>query len=188
MDRSIMLNELMEERDRLVSIMNEARRRFDAAPEGSVRVSRHGKGYQYYHITERGDTTGSYIPAADVGTVKALMQKRYDRQVAAAAREQAAALDRAGVPYRYECPLRLGGLHLHPDFTLLRIADRKELYWEHLGLADDEEYMNTALLRVRTYEQCGIFPGEDLIVTMETGAQPFNATVIEHMIRHYFNA
>lgn len=94
-------------------------------------------------------------------------------------------LDRYGIPYRYECPLRLNGETIHPDFTILRNWDRRELYWEHLGMMDDTEYRNEAFRRIRAYEKAGIYPGRDLILTVETGKLPMNAVVAEQMIREY---
>lgn len=95
------------------------------------------------------------------------------------------ALAQAGVPYRYECPFTLGTTIIHPDFTVLRKEDRKELFWEHLGRMDDAEYVITNLRRIRLYEQNGIMPGINLILTMETRQQPINLTVIKQMIRTY---
>lgn len=97
------------------------------------------------------------------------------------------ALYRAGIPYRYECPLRLGGSLIHPDFTVLRMSDRKELYWEHLGMMDDMEYRNHAIQRVRDYEEKGIYPGESLIISAETLKMPLNKKVVEGMIRQYLS-
>lgn len=96
------------------------------------------------------------------------------------------ALYRAGVPYRYECPLQLGTQLIYPDFTILRISDRKEIYWEHLGMMDDAEYRNHALQRIRTYEENGIFPGDQLILTAETVRMPLNAVVLQSIIKHAF--
>ena len=33
-----------------------------------------------------------------------------------------------GIPYKYECPLRVGNKIIHPDFTILRRSDRKECH------------------------------------------------------------
>ncbi len=96
------------------------------------------------------------------------------------------ALRKEKIPYRYECPLRLGNQMIHPDFTVLRVRDRKEIYWEHLGMMDDTEYRNTAFQRICMYEANGIFPGDQLIITFETYRMPLNAAVIQQMIRHYF--
>ena len=95
-------------------------------------------------------------------------------------------LARAGIPYRYECPLKLGNKIIHPDFTILRMSDRKEIYWEHLGMIDDTEYRNNAFLRIRDYESNDIFPGDRLILTAETYKIPLNTAVIEQHINHFF--
>jgi len=95
------------------------------------------------------------------------------------------ALAQAGIPYRYECPLHLGNVLLHPDFTILRLSDRSQLYWEHLGRMDDSGYVIKNLRRITIYEQNGIMPGIKLIVTMETGVQPINQSIIKQMIRTY---
>lgn len=95
------------------------------------------------------------------------------------------ALNHAGIPYRYECPLHLDSITVHPDFTILRIEDRKVLYWEHLGRMDDPGYCSDTLLKIRSYEDSGLFPGTDLILTMETGSMPINLSVIKRIIRQY---
>lgn len=95
------------------------------------------------------------------------------------------ALKQAGVPYRYECPLDLGNRIIHPDFTVLRVADREQLYWEHLGMMDDPDYCQNAVFRIREYESYGIYPGISLIITMETSRQPINLSVINNIIRAY---
>ena len=96
------------------------------------------------------------------------------------------ALLKEGIPYRYECPLRLGDRTIPPDFTALRVRDRKEIYWEHLGMMDDTEYRNSAFQRIRLFEANGIFPGDQLILTIETYRMPLNTAVVQQMIRHYF--
>lgn len=95
------------------------------------------------------------------------------------------ALLKEKIPYRYECPLKLGNQTIYPDFTILRMRDRKEIYWEHLGMMDDTQYRDTALQRIHIYEANGIFPGEQLILTFETYRMPLNAQVVRQMIRHY---
>ena len=92
----------------------------------------------------------------------------------------------AHLPYKYECPLMLGNQVIHPDFVILRMRDRKEIYWEHLGMMDDTEYRNHALQRIRMYEANGIFPGDRLILTFETYRMPLNAVYVEAVISHYF--
>ena len=95
------------------------------------------------------------------------------------------ALDRAGIPYRYECPLKFGNQIIYPDFTILRISDRKDIYWEHLGLIDDTEYRSHAIARIREYEAHGIWPGINLILTLETFRYPLNDGLVQNMIKCY---
>jgi len=62
-------------------------------------------------------------------------------------------LMRAGVPYRYEFPIILNGYgKIYPDFTVLNVGLRKELYWEHLGMMDDSEIFIGGLLQRRSVE------------------------------------
>ena len=94
-------------------------------------------------------------------------------------------LYRYGIPYRYEYPLNMGKRTVYPDFLILRITDRKEIYWEHLGLMDDTEYRNNALLKIQEYENMGIFPGDRLIITTETYKMPLTQRTLENAIHHY---
>lgn len=97
------------------------------------------------------------------------------------------ALQKHHIPYRYEYPYQFEsyGPLLHPDFTVLNIRTRKELIWEHMGKMDNEEYSEYALNRILNYEKYGIFPGDNLILTHETLANPLNSKIIEKTIKHY---
>lgn len=95
------------------------------------------------------------------------------------------ALHRAGIPYHYEKPLVVKNHVFHPDFTVLRISDRKEMFWEHLGMMDDKEYANSVIWKIREYEENGIYPGDRLIITAETYRLPFNLSIINRTINHY---
>ena len=92
----------------------------------------------------------------------------------------------SGVPYRYEYPIYMDGMgNVHPDFLVLNLHTGQELIWEHFGIMDDPEYAETAVRRLDVYEENGYFPGEKLIVTMETREKPLNIRVIKRMIEHY---
>lgn len=95
-------------------------------------------------------------------------------------------LSKEGIPYKYECPLYLKGFgKIYPDFTVLNIKKREELFWEHLGMMDDPEYAEAAIRKITTYEQNGIYPGEKLILTYETRKNPINQKVVKGMIGHF---
>ena len=96
-------------------------------------------------------------------------------------------LNRHGIPYRYEYPLYLDGWgKVYPDFTLLDVRKRKEIYWEHFGMMDDSEYAEKAIQKMTFYEQNNIFTGDKLIVTFETQNHPLNSKQIVELVQHYF--
>lgn len=96
------------------------------------------------------------------------------------------ALNRHGVPYRYEQPLYLSDYGtIHPDFTVLNVRLRKEIHWEHMGMMDNYEYAEDALKRIEVYEKNGYFPGDKLILTHETAKRPINSKTIEKIIEMY---
>ena len=81
-----------------------------------------------------------------------------------------------GIPYKYECPLIVGGHTLHPDFTILDIRSRKEIYWEHFGMVDNEKYAINAFKRIYGYCAAGTAGMGNLIITCEADKiMPFDA-------------
>ena len=61
-----------------------------------------------------------------------------------------------------------------PDFTVLNIRKRKELYLEHFGMMDNPAYAEKAINKIQMYEQNGIYVGEKLMLTYETSKNPIN--------------
>lgn len=93
-------------------------------------------------------------------------------------------LNRFNVPYRYECPINIGGNGtIHPDFTCLNIRTRKEYLWEHNGMMSDADYADYATKRIDMYTLAGYSADENLILTYETVNKPLNSRVIEYYIR-----
>ena len=101
------------------------------------------------------------------------------------------ALAQHGIPYRYEYPLilRRHQTHdtttLHPDFLCLNLRTRQEFFWEHFGLMDSAEYVANTVSKLNLYAQNKITPGKNLIITMETPAEPLTPTVIDQMINDF---
>lgn len=96
------------------------------------------------------------------------------------------ALNRQGIPYRYEYPVYLEGMGIvYPDFTVLNVRQRKELYLEHFGMMDDAEYAENAIQKILCYERNGIFPGDNLILTYETRKTPINQKMIMLIMQKY---
>ena len=57
--------------------------------------------------------------------------------------------------------------------------------WEHFGMEDDPNYAIKTLRKLRIYQQNGIWPGEQLIITHETADKPLNIRDIDAIIDHY---
>jgi len=96
-------------------------------------------------------------------------------------------LAEANVPYLYEKPLKIKKTYqVYPDFTTLKLSERREIIWEHLGMMDDVEYRNTAFAKIREYEANGYYPGVNLIITFETSKYPIDVNAIRKMIKEIY--
>lgn len=71
------------------------------------------------------------------------------------------------IPYRYEAPLILEGNPVYPDFTILRPADHRLIYWEHMGMLSDTGYAQKSGMKLLQYFQCNIRPYDNLIMTYD---------------------
>lgn len=95
--------------------------------------------------------------------------------------------DSVGLSYKYECPLYMKNYgNIYPDFTFLSKTTGKEIYWEHEGMMDNPEYARAAIQKIETYGKNGIFCGENLILTFETGMTTINTEMIKLMVQKYF--
>ena len=93
-------------------------------------------------------------------------------------------LFKLGIPYRYEYPIHFeGNITVYPDFTILKMPERKEVYLEHLGMMDDMNYVNNVLLKFNTYEKNGIYLGVNLFFTYETSKKPLNIRALDEMLK-----
>lgn len=94
------------------------------------------------------------------------------------------ALFKAGIPYKYECRLVLrDGRIVYPDFTLLDVVNREEIYWEHRGMMDNAEYVKNAVKKTKDYIRSGIITGYNLIITEETGVNSLGTDEINEIIK-----
>ena len=115
--------------------------------------------------------------------------KRYDTIRGESVRSKSEAiladmLCELGIPYHYEKPLRLkNGTTRYPDFTLLRVKSRVEIYLEHFGLLDDTDYLDSCLQKLDEYRKNSIYPGRNLICTYETAEHPLDIKGIRQMIK-----
>ncbi|MCQ2982208.1 MAG: hypothetical protein MJ178_05590 [Treponemataceae bacterium] len=87
------------------------------------------------------------------------------------------------IPYRYEAPLTLrGGVHVHPDFTILDVANRREVYLEHLGMLSRPKYAAENVDRVNRYAASGFKQGIDIFYTFECDGQPISTLQIDSIV------
>ena len=94
-----------------------------------------------------------------------------------------------GVPYLYEYPLNLKSgkqtITLYPDFTVLNKRTRRQYIHEHFGMIDRPDYADQMLKKLELYAANGIFPGESLLITMESSAHVFNEALLNQIIETY---
>jgi len=89
-----------------------------------------------------------------------------------------------GIPYHYEKPLRLQqGIIRYPDFTLLKRRTREEIYLEHFGLLENEDYRSDSLRKLDEYRRNGIYIGKNLLFTYETQDNPLDINGIRQMLK-----
>ena len=91
-----------------------------------------------------------------------------------------------GVPYKYECPIMIDGIVIHPDFSMKRMSDNKIIYHEHCGKMDDPEYYSDLVERINLYNQAGIMQGDRLTFSFETSDKPLDIRVIDRLIDEFF--
>ena len=93
---------------------------------------------------------------------------------------------RRNILYKYEKPLYLKGYGtVYPDFTFLSKKIGKEIYWEHEGMVDKQEYARSAVRKIESYQKNDIYPGDRLILTFETEQSILNSKTIEGLVNRY---
>ena len=89
-----------------------------------------------------------------------------------------------GIPYVCEPEIRLkSGKHVYPDFGILNVRLNKTMYWEHLGLIEQEGYASRNFEKILDYEECGLILGKNLIITLETQERPLDVKVVDEKAR-----
>lgn len=81
------------------------------------------------------------------------------------------------ISFIYEKPLYLpdSDKPIYPDFTIYTPCQNKVIYWEHLGLADNQDYMAKWHQKERRYAAANISPRTgNLIITQESHNAPFD--------------
>lgn len=96
----------------------------------------------------------------------------------------ASRLEFYNIPFRYEQPLTIPDISNYvPDFTIRRPHDKKIIYWEHLGMVNDREYLDHNSQKLRRYGEYGIVPWDNLIITYNNKDGSINGKLIDAMIQ-----
>lgn len=85
------------------------------------------------------------------------------------------------IPFRYEQVLSVNGIQFAPDFTI-KTESGKLIYWEHCGLTNNKEYMEKHRWKLSVYEEAGIVPWDNLIITYDDKYGILNLSIIESEI------
>ena len=92
------------------------------------------------------------------------------------------------IPYRYEYPVTIKELGtIYPDFTCLRLSDRKPILWEHFGRMTDPDYCQKALKKIDCYTKNGFVQGRDIIYTFESEKYSLNTMSVGLLVKEIFS-
>ena len=96
----------------------------------------------------------------------------------------------ADVDFEYEKPLTLGGVTRYPDFTIEDDITGRKIYWEHLGMLDEERYRIAWEKKLAWYRQHGVEPhgvdnhaAEVLVTTTDSSDQGLDMAKIKDLIK-----
>ena len=78
----------------LKKVLAVTEKRLANTPKGHLRVSQKGHNPEFYHITEPGDTHGTYIPHAKLALARRLAQKDYDSRLIKQLKQEIRALQK----------------------------------------------------------------------------------------------
>lgn len=87
-----------------------------------------------------------------------------------------------GIDFRYEAQLVLAGDLVYPDFTI-RTKSGQIIIWEHLGMLDDEGYMQSTIMKLERYRQAGFKQHTNLICTDEEDIK--SVQIIDDIIKKH---
>lgn len=175
-----------------INLMNKLLSNYEPSDENGIMreflEARPELGRYVYSVQMNGDEWArDYQPASDMfdDDLKAVSadgtSMRSMAEIAISSR-----LERYDIPYRYEAPLGIPDYSFVPDFTIKRPRDGMIIYWEHLGLVSDEDYMRNNSRKFEIYREYGIVPWKNLIVTYGNEKGGINMKIIDAMIKGWF--
>lgn len=107
----------------------------------------------------------------------------------------AEALTSAGQDFEYEKPLILGGSTRYPDFTIEDEISGRTIYWEHLGMLENEGYRKSWDKKLAWYRANGVLTEEEgggpngmLVRSTGSGTTGFDLTAVKATVLRLFGA
>lgn len=95
----------------------------------------------------------------------------------------------AGIPYRYEFPLKLYVFNqeriFRPDFTVLNKRTGRQFIIEHFGMMDNSSYYNNTLQKLDAFEQNGFLIGRDILLFHESTHKPLSNLIVKQYIEEF---
>lgn len=89
------------------------------------------------------------------------------------------------IPFRYEKPLKICGKTIYPDYTILDVQSRREIYWEHFGKVNDPEYYETMIKKLALYTNASLLQTGRLIITMESSTTPLDVDNVKKIVNSF---
>ncbi len=91
-----------------------------------------------------------------------------------------------GIVEKYEAPLFLGRDTIYPDVTAIDPRTGRFIYFEHMGMIDNNDYFNAALKRLALYQRNHIYLNVNLFVFTETKDNPCDFQWMDKVLEHIF--
>lgn len=97
------------------------------------------------------------------------------------------ALFHSGIPYKYEFPYEaVNGKILHPDFYVRNINTGQSFFWEHFGMMDDPNYVESSFMyKMKLYAADGLLPGQGLITSFSNRNHSLEPEEIKLLIEKF---
>lgn len=93
LNSNALLADLLSYKEEIEKRTAAVKKRIKSAPAGSLRVAKKRRGYQYYHMTDKNDTLGKYLPHKTRNTAIRLAQKDYDAKLLKVLEKQQKTID-----------------------------------------------------------------------------------------------
>ena len=161
----ILLSRLEDYRNRLKKERKELR----TLPEGNLGFRQVSDHTEYVHLYKSSENDNHYI--------RKWLRVRSKSELIIAEK-----LDALEIPYRYDALIYYKNLVFSPDFTIYLNGILK--YWEHCGMMSDPKYREYNTWKLGIYDEMGIVPWDNLIITYVAVDGAVNSAAIDAEIRN----